>query len=70
MLPKTKIDRIFSFMMTSMITMQFFVEIMLILKAIKSHLKGHLTESYSRCHFIIMKFIKLVTGLFNKFHMK
>ena len=50
-------------------TMHFLIEIMLLLKAIKSFLKGHMINRILHEWSFHMKFMKLAEGSFNKFHM-
>ena len=55
---------------TSVSAMPFLAEIMLILWAIKSHLKGHMINRILHSWSFHMKFMKLAEDLFHKFHMK
>ena len=54
----------------SMSAMHFLIEIMFILKAIKSHLKGHMINRILHSGSFHLKFMKLAEGAFHKFHMK
>ena len=47
-----------------------FIEILFILKAIKSHFKGHMINRILHSWSFHMKFMKLTDGSFHKFHMK
>ena len=52
-------------------TIRFLIEIMFILKAIKSHFKGSYDkQNITLVFFFYMKFTKLAKGSFYKFHMK
>ena len=55
---------------TSVSTMRFRAEIMLILRAIKSHLKGYMINRILPEWSFQMNFMSLTEGLFHKFHMK
>ena len=55
---------------TFMSTMHLLIEIMLILKAIKSYLEGHMINRILHLWSIKTKFMKLADGLFHKFHLK
>ena len=55
---------------TSMSTMRFHIELISILKAIKSLSKGHMINRILHSWPFHMKFIKLAKGSFHKFHMK
>ena len=55
---------------TSVSTMHFLIEIKLILKAIKSSLKGHMINKILHSWSFYMKFMKLAKGSFHKFHVK
>ena len=55
---------------TSVSTMRFLSEIMLILKAIKSHFSGSYDKQNLHSWSFHMKFMKRAFGEFNKFHMK
>ena len=55
---------------TSVSTMRFVIEIMLIFKAIKSHFKGHVINRILHSWSFHMKFMKLAEGSFHNFHMK
>ena len=51
-------------------TMRFLIEIMFILKAIKSVLKGQMINRILHSWSFLMKFMKRAFGVFHKFHMK
>ena len=55
---------------TSVSAIRFLAEIILILKAIKLHLKGHMINRILHSWSFHMKFMKLAEGWFHKFHMK
>ena len=55
---------------TSVSTVCFHIELMSILKAIKSRFKGHLINRILHSWSFHMKFMKLAEGSFHKFHMK
>ena len=55
---------------TSVSTMRFLAEIMLILWAIKSHLKGRMINRILHSWSFHMKFMKVAEGSFHKSHMK
>ena len=55
---------------TSVSTMRFLFEILSILKAIKSSLKGHMINRISHSLSFHMKFMKQAKGSFHKFHKK
>ena len=55
---------------TSVSSMRFLPEIMLILWAIKSHLKGQMINRILHWWSFHKKFMKLAEGSFHKFHMK
>ena len=55
---------------TFMSAMRFLIETMFILKAIKSHFKGHRINRILHSWSFHMKFMKLAEGSFHKFHMK
>ena len=54
----------------SITTMQIFMEINKLFKAIKQHLKGQMINRILHLWSFPIKFINLTKGLFNKFHMK
>ena len=55
---------------TSVSTMRFLAEIMLILQEIRFHLKGHMINRILNSLSFQMKFTKPAEGSFKKFHMK
>ena len=56
--------------MTTAVSLRFLIEIMSILKVIKSHFKGHVINRILHSRSLYMKFMKLAEGSFHKFHMK
>ena len=54
---------------TSVSANAFLLDIMIILKAIKSHLKGHMINRILHSWSFYMKFMKLAEDSFHKFHM-